>query len=68
VLTGRFADGLGRIRNEPGRAGFDAFPWQSNELGIEAPKENYARHTIMGKIFDSARPEAYVASFSIRRS
>jgi nitrate/nitrite transport system substrate-binding protein len=106
VLTGRFADGLGHIRNEPGRAGFDAFPSQSMavwiltqlrrwgylkndigyrqvaekvflatearrrmaELGIEAPKENYARHTIMGKIFDPARPEAYVASFSIRRS
>jgi nitrate/nitrite transport system substrate-binding protein len=106
VLTGRFADGLGHIRNEPNRAGFDAFPWQSmavwiltqlrrwgylkndvdyrqvaekvflatearrrmSELGLEAPKENYAKHTIMGKVFDPARPDAYVASFSIRRS
>jgi len=106
VMTGRFADGLGKIQNVPDRADFDAFPYHSMavwmltqlkrwgylkedvdykkvaekvflatearrrmaELGIEAPKENYARHTIMGKIFDPARPEAYVASFSIRRS
>lgn len=29
VLTGRFADGLGQVRNEPSRIGFDPFPWQS---------------------------------------
>jgi nitrate/nitrite transport system substrate-binding protein len=38
------------------------------ELGIEAPKENYARHTIMGKVFDPAKPDAYLASFPIKRS
>jgi nitrate/nitrite transport system substrate-binding protein len=38
------------------------------ELGIAAPKENYAHHTIMGKLFDPKRPEAYLSSFSIRRS
>jgi nitrate/nitrite transport system substrate-binding protein len=106
VLTGRFADGLGQIRNVPGRADFDAFPWQSMavwiltqlkrwgyvkgeldyrqvaekvflatearkrmvDLGIAVPKENYARHTIMGKTFDPKQPEAYLSSFSIRRS
>jgi nitrate/nitrite transport system substrate-binding protein len=26
---GRFADGLGNIRNEPNRINFDPFPWQS---------------------------------------
>jgi nitrate/nitrite transport system substrate-binding protein len=106
VLTGRYADGLGQVRNVPGRADFDPFPYQSMavwiltqlkrwgylkgevdypqiaekvflatdarkrmaELGIAAPKENYARHTIMGKLFDPTRPEAYLSSFSIRRS
>ncbi|PPE69718.1 ABC transporter substrate-binding protein [Caldimonas thermodepolymerans] len=29
VLTGRFADGLGNIRNVPDRADFDPIPWQS---------------------------------------
>ncbi len=29
VLLGRFADGLGKVRNEPGRIDFDPFPWQS---------------------------------------
>jgi nitrate/nitrite transport system substrate-binding protein len=29
VLTGKFADGLGNIRNEPERANFEPVPWQS---------------------------------------
>jgi nitrate/nitrite transport system substrate-binding protein len=29
VLTGRFADGLGRVQNVPQRADFDPIPWQS---------------------------------------
>ncbi|MDM0012585.1 CmpA/NrtA family ABC transporter substrate-binding protein [Variovorax sp. J22P168] len=29
VLTGRFADGLGNIRNVPDRIDFDPIPWQS---------------------------------------
>ncbi|WP_418317155.1 CmpA/NrtA family ABC transporter substrate-binding protein [Piscinibacter sakaiensis] len=29
VLTGKFADGLGNIRNVPDRADFDPVPWQS---------------------------------------
>ena len=29
VLTGRFADGLGGVRNEPARADFDPVPWYS---------------------------------------
>ena len=103
VLTGRFADGLGQIRNVPGRADFDPFPWQSMavwiltqlkrwgyvkgeldyrqvaekvflatearkrmvDLGMSVPKENYARHTIMGKTFDPQQPEAYLSSFSL---
>jgi nitrate/nitrite transport system substrate-binding protein len=29
VLTGKFADGLGGIKNVPDRANFDPVPWQS---------------------------------------
>ena len=29
VLTGKFADGLGKVRNVPDRADFDPMPWQS---------------------------------------
>ena len=29
VLTGKFADGLGNVRNVPNRANFDPVPWQS---------------------------------------
>ena len=29
ALTGRYADGLGKVQNEPDRAGFDAMPWYS---------------------------------------
>jgi hypothetical protein len=29
VLTGKFADGLGKVQNVPGRADFDPMPWQS---------------------------------------
>ncbi|GAA4425526.1 CmpA/NrtA family ABC transporter substrate-binding protein [Acidovorax lacteus] len=29
VLTGKFADGLGKIHNVPARADFDPMPWQS---------------------------------------
>lgn len=91
VLTGRFADGLGGVRNVPNRIDFDPFPWNSMavwmlaqmkrwgyikkdvnyreiaekvflasdarrrmaELGMTAPKENYRKHSIMGKVFDA---------------
>jgi len=29
ALTGHFADGLGHVRDEPGRTGFDPMPWYS---------------------------------------
>jgi nitrate/nitrite transport system substrate-binding protein len=34
VLTGRFADGLGNVKNIPDRADFDPFPWQSMAVWI----------------------------------
>ena len=34
VLTGTFADGLGKVQKVPGRADFDPFPWQSFAVWI----------------------------------
>ena len=34
VLTGKFADGLGGIKNVPDRINFDPFPWQSMAMWI----------------------------------
>lgn len=34
VLTGRYADGLGEIKEDPDRIGFDPFPWHSMAVWI----------------------------------
>jgi nitrate/nitrite transport system substrate-binding protein len=106
VLTGKFADGLGNVKNVPDRADFDPFPWQSMavwmltqmkrwgyvkgdvnykaiaekvflatdarkrmaELGQKAPATSYAKFKVMGKEFDPANPEKYLASFKIKKS
>jgi nitrate/nitrite transport system substrate-binding protein len=34
VLTGKYADGLGNVLNEPNRIGFDPFPWHSMGVWI----------------------------------
>ena len=106
VLTGKFADGLGNIKNVPDRADFDPFPWQSMavwmltqmkrwgyvkgdvnykaiaekvflatdarkrmaELGHKAPAGSYAKFKVMGKEFDPATPDKYLASFAIKKS
>jgi nitrate/nitrite transport system substrate-binding protein len=105
VLTGKFADGLGNVKNVPDRADFDPFPWQSMavwmltqmkrwgyvkgdvnyrqiaekvflatdarkrmaELGQKAPAASYAKFKVMGKEFDPAQPEKYLAGFAIRK-
>lgn len=38
------------------------------ELGLDAPATSMGKHRIMGKEFDPARPDAYQASFAIRRT
>jgi len=37
------------------------------DLGYEAPDITYKSHTIMGKTFDPATPEAYIDSFAIKK-
>ena len=107
VLTGKFADGLGKIQNVPDRADFDPMPWQSlavwmltqmkrwgyikGEVNYKQIAEKvflitdarkhmkdlgqpftagsaYAKHTIMGKAFDAAKPEEYLKSFAISKA
>ncbi len=107
VLTGKFADGLGKIQNVPDRADFDPMPWQSmavwmltqmqrwgyikgtvdykqiaekvflltdarkhmKDLDMPLPAgTGYTKHTIMGKVFDPAKPQEYLNSFVIRKT
>jgi nitrate/nitrite transport system substrate-binding protein len=106
VLTGKFADGLGKVQSVPDRADFDPMPWQSmavwiltqvkrwgyvkgdvnykqvaekvflltdakkmmKSLGQTPPDGAYPKFTIMGKVFDAAKPDDYLKSFAIARS
>ncbi|WP_144637754.1 CmpA/NrtA family ABC transporter substrate-binding protein [Bordetella genomosp. 13] len=105
VLTGTFADGLGKVLNVPERIDFDPMPWQSfavwiltqmkrwgqvkgdidyakvanevflatdavrlmREAGLTPPSGASKAFSVMGKPFDASQPEAYLASFAIRR-
>jgi nitrate/nitrite transport system substrate-binding protein len=106
VLTGKFADGLGKVQNVPDRADFDPMPWQSmavwmltqmqrwgyvkgevnyrqiaeqvflltdakktmKGLGMPVPDGAYPKFTVMGKVFDPERADAYSKSFAIQRT
>jgi nitrate/nitrite transport system substrate-binding protein len=98
VLTGRFADGLGNIRNVPDRVDYDPFPHYSaaiwlmtqlrrwnmlkedidykrvaqqvmlatdaqkimRERGVTPPAAEFRKEIILGREFDSSRPEEYL--------
>ena len=106
VLTGKFADGLGKVQNVPDRIDFDPIPWQSmavwmltqmkrwgyvkgdvdykaiaekvflltdakktmRELGQTPPEGAMPKFTIMGKVFDPAKPDDYVKSFAVAKA
>ena len=38
------------------------------ELEMKAPARSYAKFKVMGKEFDPAKPDAYLASFAIRKA
>jgi nitrate/nitrite transport system substrate-binding protein len=38
------------------------------DIGLEVPEAPVTRHTVMGKVFDSTQPDAYLKSFAIRRN
>ncbi|MCC6888301.1 MAG: ABC transporter substrate-binding protein [Hyphomicrobiales bacterium] len=106
ILTGTFADGLGKVQRVPNRVDFDPFPWESfaiwimtqmkrwgqikgdvdyaavarqvylatdttrlmREVGLTPPAATSKSFSVMGKAFDPAKPDDYLASFKIRRS
>ena len=41
VLSGRFADGLGNVRDVPGRISFEPFPWQSMAVWMLGQMERW---------------------------
>ncbi|WP_029556949.1 CmpA/NrtA family ABC transporter substrate-binding protein [Xanthobacter sp. 91] len=106
VLVGKYADGLGNIKDDPKRVDFDPFPWDSfavwmltqmkrwgqvkgdvdytkvanevflatdaakvmKEMGLTPPATTMKSFSVMGKVFDPAKPAEYVNSFAIKRS
>jgi nitrate/nitrite transport system substrate-binding protein len=38
------------------------------QLDMLPPEGAYPKFTIMGKVFDAAKPDAYIDSFAIRRT
>lgn len=104
VLTGRYADGLGQVKNEPNRIDFDPIPWHAlgiwilsqmkrwghlkgevqyqaiaeqvfmmtdarkrlAEMGLKEPQPK--KIVVLGKAFDPAKADAYVASFKIKKA
>ncbi|PPD15833.1 MAG: nitrate ABC transporter substrate-binding protein, partial [Methylobacterium sp.] len=106
VLTGTFADGLGKVQQVPDRIDFDPFPYESfavwiltqmkrwgqikgdidyagvakqvylatdatklmKEAGLTPPTSTTKTFSVMGKAFDPAKPEEYIASFKIKRT
>ena len=100
VITGRYADGLGAIKNDPARIDYQPFPHYSaavwlmvqlrrwnmlkedidykklaeqvmlatdaakimHEQGVTPPPGGFRTETILGKPFNSSKPEAYLKS------
>ena len=105
ALTGKFADGLGNIIDQPQRAGFEPFPYDAfgvwiltqmkrwgqikgdvaytdvarqvmlatnaetlmQQQGLTPPVPSRKTIVVMGRPFDPAQPEAYLAAFAIKR-
>jgi nitrate/nitrite transport system substrate-binding protein len=61
VLTGRFADGLGNVRDEPDRIDFDPFPWHSMAVWILTQMKRWGY--IKGDVdYKAVAEQVYLAS------
>jgi nitrate/nitrite transport system substrate-binding protein len=61
VLTGTFADGLGKVQKVPDRIDFDPFPWQSFAVWIMTQMKRWGQ--IKGEIdYDKVAKEVYLAT------
>ena len=61
VLTGRFADGLGNIRNVPDRIDFDPFPWHSMAVWILTQMKRW-KHVESDFDYKKVAEEVYLAA------
>ena len=61
VLTGRFADGLGGIRNVPDRIDFDPFPWHSMAIWILTQMKRW-KHVDKDFDYQAVAEEVYLAT------
>lgn len=61
VLTGRYADGLGNVKNDPNRIDFDPFPWHSMAVWILTQMKRWGY--IKGDVdYRKVAEEVYLAS------
>ncbi|MGE0681014.1 MAG: CmpA/NrtA family ABC transporter substrate-binding protein [Candidatus Binatia bacterium] len=61
VLTGRFADGLGSIKEVPDRIDFDPFPWHSMAVWILTQMKRW-KHVDSNFDYKKVAEEVYLAS------
>lgn len=61
VLTGRYADGLGEVKNVPDRIGFDPFPWHSMAVWILTQMKRWGY--VKGEVdYKKIAEQVYIAS------
>ena len=61
ILTGTFADGLGKVQKVPGRADFDPFPWQSFAVWIMTQMKRWGQ--LKGDVdYAAVAKEVYLAT------
>ncbi|MGB7182348.1 MAG: CmpA/NrtA family ABC transporter substrate-binding protein [Burkholderiaceae bacterium] len=61
VLTGRYADGLGNVKNDPDRIGFDAFPYHSFAIWILTQMKRWGY--IKGEVnYEALAKQVYLAT------
>lgn len=61
VLTGRYADGLGNIKNVPDRIDFDPFPWHSMAVWILTQMKRW-KHVDTNFDYQKVAEEVYLAA------
>lgn len=61
VLTGKYADGLGNIKNDPKRIDFDPFPWHSMAVWILTQMKRW-KHVDKDFDYKKVAEEVYMAS------
>ena len=61
VLTGKYSDGLGNIKNDPERIDFDPFPWHSMAVWILTQMKRW-KHVDVDFDYKTVAEEVYMAN------